>query len=148
LKQNLKHKSSAGFTLIEILVVTAIFTVLMGLGLFMGFNSYLRYNLNSERDIAVGVLERARSRAMNNMFESSHGVHFASSSYTVFRGKSYVVGSSTNEIIPANPAVQHSGLTDIYFEQLTASTTGGTLTLTDGTRSVTTTINHEGTIDW
>lgn len=139
-----------GFTLIEILIVIAIIAMLMALGLFLSFDSYRRYNLNAECDIVVGVLERARSRALNNMFESPHGVHFSTSTYTIFIGNFYDSSTSTNETIPANRAVlwTPTSTTDIFFEQLTASTTGGAITLKEGAQSRDITINHEGTIIW
>jgi Tfp pilus assembly protein FimT len=140
---------AAGFTLIEILINTAIVTMLLGMGLFISFDSYRRYLLNSERDIAVGVLQKARSRAFNNIYQTPHGVHIDSNAFTLFRGTSYIAGSSTNETFPANAAVTQSGITDIWFDQLSAdASVSGTLVLANGVQSKTISINDEGTINW
>lgn len=143
-----------GFTLVEIMVVIAIMAMLFGIGLFMSFDFYRFYLLSSERDIAVGALEKARSRALANFFETSHGVHVDQDNYWIFRGSVYVAGASTNEKIPGNTSVQKSGITDIVFDELTgvptpACTPECLLTLTEGARPPKTiSINNEGRINW
>ena len=147
----------SGFTLIEILVTVAIITVLVGMALFLSFDSFRRYNLNAERDMLVGVLETARSRALNNMFESQHGVCYLSpGNYSLFRGATYDVAKS--EIMPSNGAISVTGLATcaqgsaagVIFTQLTGAPTAavGTITLSDGAKSKTIDINNEGTIIW
>lgn len=148
-KFQIPNLSTKGFTLVEILVVTGIFVLLMGMSLFMSFDYYRGYLLGTERDITVGVLEKARSRALSNMFESSHGVHIDSDNYILFRGDVYVVGAPTNENIPANSAIQKSGLSNIIFSQLTGlPNVAGDITLTDGAKSKIISINNESRIEW
>jgi Tfp pilus assembly protein PilE len=108
--------------MVEILVVMGIFIVLMGIGGVIGFNAYKGYLFRSERSTAVSVLERARSRAMANYYESKHGVCYnqTTHSYELFKGSTCVFGSSDNEIIPGNPNASTT-LGVMVFDQLTGN---------------------------
>jgi len=142
------HKD-AGFTLIEILIVTAILVILFGMGLFMSFDFYRSFLIHSERDLLVGVLEKARNRAMNNIGESPHGVHITSSSYILFQGTAYASANPDNEPITSNPAITKAGLTDIVFSQLSGDPdTTGSITLQSSARTDIININDEGAIGW
>src|SRR3954466_3570125 len=93
-----------GFTLIEILVVTAIFAVIISLGLLMSMETFRGTTFRSERDTMVGVLQKARSRAMANIKQSQWGVHYQMSdhTYTIFKGSTYIPGASANEFVQGN----------------------------------------------
>jgi prepilin-type N-terminal cleavage/methylation domain-containing protein len=138
-----------GFTMIELLVVISIMGLIFGMGLFASFDFYRSYLLSTERDILLGVLEKARSRAMANMFESSHGVHIENSTYVIFRGDSYIPGAASNEEIPGNSIIQKSGINDVVFEELTGlPSVTGSISLLEGANSKIISINYEGRIDW
>ena len=147
----------AGFSIIELLVVIAIVSTLLGMGLLVGMDSYRRSELRNERGVLVDLLERARSRAMNNYFEMPHGVHVETTpepgAYVLFRG-TYNAGAPENEITP-----MHSGITvtepaapfEIVFTQLSGipAPAENTITLTDNVHpEITIKINAEGQIDW
>ncbi len=153
-----------GFTLIEIIVVIAVFTIVLGLGLFMTMDSYKGYSFRSERDVVVSVLGQARSRAVNNMYQTRWGVCYdnVGKNYVLFRGSTYTAGAATNEPIPANQAVTLSGFplcssaSWVVFEQLTGAlvpalvphTQELAITITQDTRSSVVSINNEGRINW
>lgn len=149
-KDNLPaSQTNAGFTLIEILIVTAIVVILFGMGLFISFDFYRSFLSNSERDLLVGVLEKARNRAMNNINQSPHGVHIASSSYILFQGSVYAPASPSNEPITSNTAITKTGITDVVFSQLSGDPdTTGSITLQSSARTDVININDEGTIEW
>jgi len=151
-----------GFTLLETLVVMGIFIVLMGVGGVIGFNAYKGYLFRSERSTAVSVLERARSRAMANYYESKHGVCYnqATHSYELFKGSTCILGSTDNEIIPGNPNASTT-LGVIVFDQLTGnpnpSASGSTthclndekeISIKEGDKESFVCINNVGRINW
>ena len=150
----MKRKNTIkGFSLIEILVVMSIIGAIMSLGLLFDFNSFRGYYFRSERSTIVSVLERARSRSMNNYFGSTHGVCFISPNYIIFKGNSCNTGNPDNELIPANQNIFTSSdfattFPTLVFSQLAGTTTGGTIHLTDGLRSGDIIINNEGAINW
>ncbi len=140
-----------GFTLIEILVSIAILTTLIGLGLYMSMDSYRSYLSRSERDTVVSLLERARSRAMANVYQTPWGVCTSGTSYIVFRGTTCTLGAATNEETPLNPGAVIAGMdstSPVVFSQLAATTTGKVVTVTEQSKVSTITINNEGTIIW
>ncbi len=136
------------FTLIEIVVVLAIFSVLILSGLFMSMDT-LRGTLHrSERDVVVSLLQKARSRALANMHQSPWGVCYIEPSYIVFRGTLCAPELPTNEPVPASSANPGVFSSPIVFSQLSATTTGGTVTLVQDGRTSVVTVNAEGAIDW
>lgn len=136
------------FTLIEIVVVLAIFSVLILSGLFMSMDT-LRGTLHrSERDVVVSLLQKARSRALANMNQSPWGVCYIEPAYVIFRGTACTAGLATNEPVPASPANLGTFSSPIVFSQLSATTTAGTVTLIQDGRTSVITVNREGTIEW
>ncbi len=145
------NKILRGFTLIEILVVIAIVTMLMALGLFMSLDSYRSSLSRSDRDQVVSLLQKARSRSMANINQASWGVCYISPNYILFRGSACTAGASTNEAIGASNGVSVTGLADVspvVFTQLSGTTTSATVVVTQQGKSATININDEGTISW
>ena len=128
----------------------AIMAVIATLGLFISNDFYKTYNFNSERDMLVNILQKARSQSLANINESKHGVYFATSSYIIFQGNNYSSRNSTyDENISASQAISRSGLNEVVFEQLTAQPNAtGTISLSDGVRSSQIFIENEGRINW
>lgn len=145
-----RRATQGGFTLIEILIAMAIFLLLVGLGLFMSMDAYRGYSFRSERDVVVSLLQKARSRSMANIHQSAWGVCTINSTYIVFRGTACVAGAATNETLPVSSSATVAGLLSpgVVFSQLGGTTTATTVTVTEGTRVSTISINHEGTINW
>ena len=141
-------KNQAAFTLIEILIVIGLFGLLAGLGLFLSFDFYKSYAFRSERNTLVSVLEKARNQSLSNINQSPHGVHYMPNNYIIFQGSAYVAADPNNQAVPGNPVtVTWPG--DFVFSQLAGeSSASGTITIIDGVRSTSISINNEGRIDW
>ncbi len=149
-----------GFTLIEMIIAIAILVFIFSFGIFISINSYKGYIFRSEKAVVVSILERARSRALNNMFETSHGVCFVSPNYIIFRGSSCDPADPLNEVIPANTSVSITGLEEIspvVFEQLSGKLIPQLSPQSqeyeieleqDGRAPETISINNEGRINW
>jgi len=145
-------KNGAGFTLTEILVVMGLLAIFASFSMFISMDFYRSFSFRAEKNIAVSVLMKARSKALANVGEKTHGVHFESNKYVLFQGTPYDPGDSNNEDIFINPTVSTSGLIEVTFDQLTGRTTltppATTLTIISGVKSVVITINEEGRIEW
>lgn len=150
-----------GFTLIEIMISIGIMAIILALGLFLSFDAYRGYIFRSEQAVLVSALEHARSRSITNYFESSHGVCYDNSAknYVLFRGTSYSnpglvrepIESSSGVIVSSSPAKFLCSAGGVAFEQLTGKIVGGTaidMVLTQNSKTSTTSINYEGTINW
>lgn len=146
------YNALQGFTLVELLVVVGITTILLGSALFMGIDSYKRYAFHAEQQLVVSVLEKARSRSINNIQQSSHGVCFQGSNYVIFRAVC-VANDPANEYIPANTFIARQSHFDtlfptILFGQVTATATPTSIELRDDVRVANIVVNYEGTIVW
>lgn len=139
-----------GFTLIETIIAIAILTIIASLGLVFGIDFYKTYSLDAERNMIVSVLQKARSRAQNNINQSPHGVSFQANEYIIFQGASYISRSvAYDQIIPKNPAIVVNGFSEAVFEQLNGnSQTIGDIVLDNGKRLAIISINNEGRINW
>lgn len=150
-----KEKLRKGFTLFETLIVIGIFTIIVSFGLTVDLNFLKSDILHKERSVIVSALEKARSRSMNNIFQSPHGFCYISPNYVIFRdgvGTRCVAGAVTNELIGANVNIaENLGSTFpavIIFSQLSGTTTDSAIHITDGIKSADITTNYEGRINW
>lgn len=144
--------SGRGFTLVEVLVVIGITGMLLGLGASMGLDAYRVYSFRAEQERVVSILEKARSRAINNIHQTVHGVCYQDFDYIIFEGVACVPGA-TSEHVQANKAIARASnfstkFPVIIFSQLTGTTTMVQVRLTDGVRSEDMQVNYEGTIIW
>ncbi|MEI6528345.1 MAG: hypothetical protein WCO10_01575 [bacterium] len=125
------QKSLSGFTLIELLVIIAISIVMASLVIFAFYNLLSSQSLSKDFSSVVALTERSRSMSMNSKNDSSFGVHFASTSATLFSGPSYSATSSL-ETYYLNARTKISGISltggtsNIVFNKITgyASATG------------------------
>lgn len=144
------RRRNSGFSLIEMLVVIALMAALAAIGLIAGLDSYQRYLFRSDLDTAAALLQKARSSALNNIGEASHGVYFGDTGkFVLFRGASYALRNPSYDLpIEKSKVVSASGLREVVFVPLSGETAGGNIVLSDGARNVAITINNEGGISW
>ncbi|OGI60834.1 hypothetical protein A2814_03420 [Candidatus Nomurabacteria bacterium RIFCSPHIGHO2_01_FULL_38_19] len=150
MKSLYKNQSRGGFTLIEIIVVIGILIVIISFGIIVDFSSLTFGTFQTEESKIISVLERARSRSMANMFDTTHGVCYLAPNYVIFRG-TCIVGASTNELILANTNIAENSGTifpTLVFDRLTGNTTEDIIIITDGVKTKEITINNEGAINW
>jgi prepilin-type N-terminal cleavage/methylation domain-containing protein len=141
-------KSGAGFTLIEVLVTMGIFGVLLSLGLWFGIDFYKVYAFNSERQLVVGLLQKARSQSLANINQQPHGVRIDSNSYTIFEGNTYASNPSTHQIYEKHPGINNTGI-DVIFGQLSGRPDSAkSFNLQQDSKVSAITINSEGQINW
>lgn len=144
---------SAGFTLIEVLVVIGILMMIIGLGLLVSFDSYRGYLFRSERSVVVAVLERARSKAMNNIHQCSWGARYdsAQKQYIIYNTACTpaAMDETKNETIPAGGSAEVLGFNPIVFNQLSGAAAPMTITIkAAGHADENVEINSEGRINW
>ena len=147
----LKDKSDlSGFTLIEILVVVAIFVIVLGFALGVGSEFYRSQVLIAEKDNLVGLLRSARNQAMNNINQSSHGVFIDSNQYILFEGESYSARHQDfDEAFPLSYGVSIGGANEVVFRALDGqSSASGTITITNSRGTANIELNYEGRISW
>ncbi len=172
--RGLALSSSKGFTLIEILVVFGIFALIISLGLIVSMDSFRSFAFRNEQNLAISVLQKARSQAMSNVCigqvtsnpaqcslpgyccdGKSHGVYFDSNQYVIFQGAAFNAGDPANQNISKNnddvKITDLSGYppSDIIFNQLegTVAANWAIKISASGHPPAQITINREGQID-
>lgn len=153
----------------EVVLVIGLLGMIFGLTAFMSVSSYQGTSFRNERDALIGVLQRARSQAVNNICLSPagactdslpHAVHVTETNYTIFQGnKTYsdpTRDTSTDEIIEVSAPINPVSF-DVIFTQLSGDATtipagtGGfsTFTIADNTgHDSAITISSFGQISW
>lgn len=147
--RSLSKYKTKGFTLIEILITLAIILSLAGTGFIFGLQQYRFYVLQYETDNIISMLRSARSRAMNNINDSNHGVYLNGNDYIVFQGNSYDSRNTAyDETLQKSPIINITGQTEIVFKKLRGDILigSGEATISNGTKTQIITLNDEGRI--
>lgn len=145
---------SAGFTLIEILIVSVIITFVAGIAIYMSGDFFIANSFESNVS-ALGIsLQYARNQAINNINESQHGVRIIGGDYVIFEVKSgdeQTIKGNSNYTYDFQPSVPGN---EIVFEQLSGNAIAGgnpydgDIVISNGSKTATISINSLGRIDF
>lgn len=154
--QSVIASNNKGYTIVELLVVIAIMGLVLGI-VVKSFSSFKNNQaLQRDTELIVEVLNQARNQTISSKNLSQYGVHFASSTVTVFSGTSYSSGASDNQNYSLNSSdtVLSLSLTgasvDIIFSRLSgeALQTGTVTVFSPGlSQTKTVTIYSTGVIE-
>ncbi len=162
-KENSKFflsKSAAGFTLLEVVLTTAILVVIFSVGM-LTYGSFNRtIDINAVADTISGQLRRAQTRAMGADDLLRWGVHFDNPTsgddfYSLYSGTSYVSDVEKyflpSGVVFTTPAT--SATVDISFEKLSGANVAGVdktivIQTTDGSQTKTITVNSVGRVTY
>ena len=132
---NLRNKK--GFTLVELLVATAIMVLMISIGVVTFVSSKNASSLNSYTDGIISSLEQARGNALSGKGGSSYGIKFTTNTltHTLFTGSTYSSSATTNVVTQIGtgytPTTNLTGSSNtIVFSRLTGVPSAtGTITL-------------------
>jgi prepilin-type N-terminal cleavage/methylation domain-containing protein len=161
----MRHQKTIGFTLIEILLVVALVGIIASFGAAMSISSFSRSVVIQERDLFVSLLLRgARSKALANIGESSHGIYIDNTCkrYILFTGETFTPPGNCNPDtrqvnftnIDGVLSVSNSEGDTIVFEQLSGNIITGagsdfsTVTIESETTDQEIILRTNGQIDW
>ncbi len=147
---NNKHKLLHGYTLIEVLVTTALLVSLVGISIPIYQNFQIINELDSSVNLSVRVLRSAQLQSQSVQQDSSWGVFYSTGKVTIYKGASFAARDTSFDQaydIPANVTV--SGLNDfIYSKVFGDPSTTGTITFTNFTTVKTIAVNSKGALTY
>ncbi|MEN9614212.1 MAG: hypothetical protein RLZZ347_519 [Candidatus Parcubacteria bacterium] len=145
---------SKGISVLELLITVAIVTLLVSISLKTFGQFFTVQSVDKEVGAVLSTIAYARSQSMAGRNDTSYGVHFASTTITVFRGSTYTVSTTTNIARELSGGVVVSrlslgaGVVDVVFGKLTGTASAsGTIMISstrDSTQSKTITISGTG----
>ena len=107
----------AGFTFIELLVVLAIVAIFSMMTIPYGVDFYRARILDEEANSLLLVIEEARSRAVAGEMDSSWGVSFEGSCYSLFnKNENY---KDIEHCISEETHIDYGNISEIIFEKKT-----------------------------
>src|SRR3989338_11284164 len=132
-----------GFTLVELLIVIAIFTVIAAFSIPFAQTLQSSSDAKTHADVVLTMLRRAHDLSVTGRNASGWGVYFDSGTASVilYRGNSYVARDTAfDEIysLPPTLTVSPSFGSDVSFGAYSGlPTTAGTVTISGQTGSIT-----------
>lgn len=117
-----------GFTLIETVVSLAILGLIFALALGPFITYYRHVVFQGQREQILAILDEARKSTLSSYNSSQYGVHFATSTVTLFQGAFYISGSSGNSVYTLNTSVQiknisfTGGGSNVLFKRISGET--------------------------
>lgn len=137
-----------GFSLLELLIVIAIFSLFAGLGTSTYYSMRSHSNLELATGSLVEAVRFAQSSAQSGKSDSKWGVEILTNQIVIFKGDTYASRDTTkDEIFNFSSGVSASGLSEIVFEKVTGATVNtGTTTLSSSSESRNIFVNEKGTV--
>jgi prepilin-type N-terminal cleavage/methylation domain-containing protein len=125
------NPSRRGFSLLEILLVIALMTVIVGIGTPALSRLFYRNNLNLDAENIKTDLYLAQTRAKAGENNSAWGVYLDGASSTIFSGTSYAFRDiSFDETNFLSGTIASGSLNEIMFQEISGRpTASGTITL-------------------
>ena len=154
-------KKNAGFTLIEIIIVSVIFVTLLGLGSLNLLKARDTVSIENEANVLVNDIKSQQNQAMigstSGGSPGEYGIYFETNRYTLFKGTSYSPLDPNNHTITLDPSLSFSSIlfpsqTVVFsqgsgeIENFNPAQNSVTLTNSNGGESITLGINRYGVI--
>lgn len=155
-----KMKNTKGFTLIELIVVIAVFSIIFGFVTVNLLGSYRKASLISSLDTLISDIKSQQIKAMvghkeENILSNNYGIHFENNKYVLFEGSSSPGMNDFEVKLPDNLEFSNISFPDsnIVFQkgngEVVNFTTGQSSLIirdTSGTEQKTITLNKYGII--
>ena len=147
------RKTAKGFTLIEILLVVALFAAIAG----FSFPIYQSFQAKNNLDIAANTvaqsLRRAQLLSQSMEGDSVWGLKIQNGSVVVFKGTTYATRDTAyDEFFEVPSTINPTGINEITFSKLNGEpSTTGTITLSSTTTTLESrviTINSKGMVSF
>src|SRR5258708_9123759 len=98
-------KYSSGFTLVELMITMGVFIILIAIATpnLLGARNQVQVNTGVQTVIADIKNQQLRSmlgETQGRTTTDTYGIHFETTTYTLFHGASYSLADTTNSLVP------------------------------------------------
>ncbi len=137
-----------GFTIIETVVATCVGLIVLGFAVYTTVNFMKNRELEAVSGALMTYLRAAETRSLQSERNISHGVSTVDGKITLFSGNSYALKQTVYDLTrPYGNYFQFSGISEVVFAKQTGTpSVTGTITVTNGIKTVTIVINSVGRI--
>lgn len=146
----MRKLTTAGFTLIEMLLVVGIIGVisLIGAPLYINLNNVNQ--LDAASNLLVQDLYQAQTHSRNQSQDSQWGVAVNGQVITLFAGTSYATRNTAYDANYTVPTAIHlSGSSQVVYSKLYGlPTSTGTFNFSGGGKTSAVSVNSKGTVDY
>jgi len=146
-----KRSNPLGFTLIEILLVVAIFSIVVFTGLPLIRGVVYQNDLEVTSLVVVSTLRQAENSARNGLEDSVWGVRINYPDLILFKGNDYATRDTSKDLLyTLNSNITMSGLSEVTYSKMNAipNTTGDIVIRNLNNNLVTININAKGRISY
>ena len=136
-------KKNKGISILEVLISIAILSILGGLSISVFSRLSNSTSLDRDATITLSYINKARTKAINSVNSTPHGIKLETNKVSIFSGTSYLIANVEDFYsIPYTASISSINLsnasTELYFNELTGTPSAtGTITLS-GTNTDTT----------
>jgi len=97
-KVSKSHTVKSGFSLMEVVVVTALLALILGVSIKTFSSIIAKQRVEKDTEEAYSLINRARNLTITGSENSEYGVYFATTTIVMFKGKTYNAGAQNNEV--------------------------------------------------
>lgn len=151
----MKKNYSKGISILEIIIGIALVAIITAVALTPLRDYRASVAVRTQAESIASFLSEAKTKTLSSYNASRYGVHFTSTSYTLFSGSTYDSGDSQNIVSTLSDATLSSinltgGGSDVIFDRLLGTVSAyGTIVITstsDATQTKTITVTKSGAI--
>ncbi len=147
--------SKKGISVLEIIIGIALVTIITAVALAPLRKYKASVTVRTQAESIASVLSEAKVKTLASVNSTQYGVHFTSTTYTLFPGATYSSSNSQNIVSTLSDATLTSitltgGGSDVLFDRLLGTTSAyGTIVITstkDSTQVKTITVTKSGAV--
>ncbi len=119
---------NSGMSLVEVLIVVALFGIIVGIVGF-SFSGYRNSQaLSNAENETVALVNEARSRTLAGDSANAYGIHLEASRVVLFVGSSFIDTATSNRVVSFDNTITMTSLSlagggsDVIFKKLTGGT--------------------------
>lgn len=99
---------SKGFTLVELMVSIAVLGILFAISSIVLSTVLPSTSQSTTNDVLLSDIRAQQTQAMSN--DSSYGIHFGTTSYTLFTGATFNPDDASNFVVNLDPTVRFTNI--------------------------------------